>query len=172
MKNVLTFLLAGMIITSCVNNTSQNPANESISLSLADSEEIIDELKALTNKLWIDGYSRKDSSLVSELYHPKFQLVDDEGSVFSKGEELAYVAQYGDQYKNFTFTVDKVNIFASGAAEVSANCKFSGTDVGGQVFVTEYYQSLTYSKFPEGWKIIYSQVSGVKETTIEAAPQE
>ena len=171
MKRILVVALIAMSFISCSDNSTEQASTPPNTFTSEDSQVVVDEVTSLTNRLWKEGYPSKDTVLVDDLYHPKFNLVDDEGSVFTKDAELSYVRDYGDQYENFTFTIDKVHNYGNGSAVVSASCKFSGTDVGGQVFITEYYQSLTFSRFPEGWKIIYSQVSGVKETIVESAPE-
>lgn len=136
---------------------------------MEDSEATIKELRSIVDDLWKKGYPNKDSEMVANLYHEKFNLVDDEGSVFSKADEVAYVAEYGDQYQNFSYEIETACLYENGTAVISANCRFLGVDSGG-AFSTEYVQSLTFSRIDGSWKIIYSQVSGVKEERIESAP--
>ncbi len=141
-------------------STEANNANSKV---IAQTDPKV--LESLANALWKEAYVNRDANLASELFGEHFILVDDEGSVFSKGDELAYIAEYGDQYKNFSFTIEQIYFSANTTGILIAACKFRGDDSTG-LFETTYRQSLICSNLDTNWKVVYSHVSGVEETRL------
>lgn len=168
MKYISLAILTFSLLACTSNSTSVDESADSFSIE--NVEATMEELNKIIDDLWSNGYPNRDTALVSSLYHPKFNLVDDEGSVFTKEDELSYVLDYGDQYANFSYEITNVCVYENGTAVANADCKFLGTSVDG-AFSTEYLQSLTFSKINGEWKIIYSQVSGVTEKAIPNAPE-
>ena len=161
MKYYICIGLSLSLFLSC----GRNEPEDLDKIELKESTLVQQELSDLTQKLWVTGYPSKDTSLVSDLLHEEFHLVDDEGSVFSKTDELAYVYNYGDQYQSFSYEIENIWVYEKGVSVLIAKCKFSGSDDLG-AFATEYKQSITFSQVGNSWKIIASQVSGVEETRL------
>lgn len=151
-------LFATMI--SCTSNTKYSALSE-------DDYETIHNLKTV---LWPKAYGEQDTVLLNEILHEKFQLIDDEGSKFSKSDEMDYVSKYGPSYDSFDFEVKRLDIFDNGTAMVSGEGTMKGIDMAGQAYVTKYQSSNALIKENGKWKAINSHVSGVKEEVYENAP--
>ena len=92
------------------------------------------------------------------------------GTIYTKEKELTYIAEYGDQYQNFNYTIESVSFYENGTAVAFTRCRFMGQDGQGS-FATNYVQTMTLSSLNGSWKILYSQVSGVREERIPMANQ-
>lgn len=159
MKKLIPFCLI-ILLASCNGNSSSSPLT-------GDDYEKLNHLKTV---LWPKAYGEQDTVLLDQILHEKFQLIDDEGSKFSKADEMEYVSKYGPSYDSFEFEVKRLDIFENGTAMVSGVGTMKGIDMNGQAYVTTYQSSNVLVKENGVWKAINSHVSGVKEEVYENAP--
>jgi hypothetical protein len=163
MKKML-FILSVVFFLSCGSKST----NQASTLS-GDDYDVLHNLKTV---LWPKAYGEQDTVLLSQILHEKFQLIDDEGSKFSKADEMEYVSKYGPSYSSFEFEVKRLDIFDNGTAMVSGEGTMKGIDMNGQAYVTTYQSSNSLIKENGQWKAINSHVSGVKDVVFENAPEE
>lgn len=159
-----SLVLSILFLASCGSNSS----NQSSTLS-GDDYEVLHNLKTV---LWPKAYGEQDTVLLNQILHEKFQLIDDEGSKFSKVDEMEYISNYGPSYNSFEFEVKRLDIFENGTAMVSGEGTMKGIDMNGQAYITKYQSSNTLIKENGKWQAINSHVSGVKEEVFENAPNE
>lgn len=160
MKKFILILFV-VALTSCTNDSTKS------SVLSGDDYETLHNLKTV---LWAKAYGEQDTVLLDQILHEKFQLIDDEGSKFSKADEMEYVSKYGQSYDSFEFEVKRLDIFENGTAMVSGEGTMKGIDMAGQAYVTTYQSSNVLIKENGKWKAINSHVSGVKEEVFENAP--
>ena len=139
-----------------------NTNNQSI-LSSDDSKTVENIVKVLSPK----AYDEQDTALLNQILHDKFQLTDDEGSRFSKEDEMEYASKYGPSYDSYEYEIKKISLFENGTAHISGEGTIKGINVVGQAYVTTYKTSDVLIKENGNWMMISSHVSGVKEEVYE-----
>ncbi len=164
MKTTIQFLLVSAVLFAC---NQVNPTAENTSLIVPGDEEALRNLKSV---LWPKAYEEQDTVLLDGILHENFELIDDNGDVYSKAYEMAYVANYGPTYSEFEFQVERLDLFDNGTAMISGKGIMKGLNDDGSVYITTYKSSNVLIKVDGNWKAINSHVSGVKEETFEAAP--
>ena len=145
--------------------------------SSSNSESMISDgdSKAIENVIMVQSpkaYDEQDTALLNQILHDKFQLTDDEGSRFSKEDEMEYASKYGPSYDSYVYEIEKMNLFENGTAYVSGKGTIKGINVAGQAYVTTYKTSDVLIKESGNWRVISSHVSGVKEEVYENAPED
>ena len=131
-------------------------------------DQIIQEI--VTNLL-PSAYSEQDTSVLNILLHTSYRLIDDNGDVYTKTDELTYAASYGPSYSEFDYAVQQVELFPSGTGLVLGKCTLKGSNDDGSVYVTTYTSSDVLVKEGGKWQVIHGHVSGVKEEVYPAAPE-
>lgn len=162
MKKVLSIAIVLFLINCNGPSAVSSPVT-------GDDYEILNNLKTV---LWPKAYNEQDTALLNQILHEKFQLIDDEGSKFSKADEMEYVSKYGPSYDSFVFEIKRLDIFENGTAMISGEGTIKGINIAGQAYVTTYQSSNTIIKVDGKWKAISSHVSGVSEVVYENAPSE
>jgi hypothetical protein len=132
------------------------------------SEEDESTLRTLHTVLWTQAYSEQDTSLLNQLLHENFQLIDDNGDKYSKADEMTYVAENGPSYDEFEFEVNRIDIFDNGTAMIYGTGIMKGVE-GAEAYITKYQSSTALVKEKGAWRAISSHVSGVKEETFPLA---
>ena len=162
---VLNFLIGGtLLFVGC------NQAGTATNASVLSSEDEA-TLRDLKTVLWSRAYSEQDTTLLNQILHEDFQLVDDNGDTYSKQDEVEYIANYGPSYSEFEFQIERIDLFENGTAMVSGTGIMKGENSDG-VYITKYKSSNAFIKVEGQWKAINSHVSGVKEETFGAAPED
>ncbi|MFK7953011.1 MAG: nuclear transport factor 2 family protein [Ekhidna sp.] len=159
---IISFLSIIVILSGCSNSSSQSVISDD------DSKAVENILKVLSPK----AYNEQDTALLNQILHEKFQLVDDEGSRFSKSDEMEYASKYGPSYDSYEYDVKSLDLYDNGTALVSGEGTIKGINVAGQAYVTTYKTSDVLIKEDGNWRMINSHVSGVKEEVYENAPEE
>lgn len=162
MKNIAVIFLFLISLIGCT------PAEEASSVITESDKKDLVHLKTV---LWPKAYGEQDTALLNQILHEDFRLIDDEGSVFSKQDEMVYVSQYGPSYSFFEFKVERLDLFDNGTALVSGTGIMKGVDDEG-TYITTYKSSNTLIKDNGNWKAVNSHVSGVKEERYDTAPAE
>lgn len=150
-----------LILFGCSSPTSQSVISDD------DSKAVENVVKVLSPK----AYDEQDTALLNQILHDKFQLVDDEGSRFSKEDEMEYAFKYGPSYDSYEYDIKSLDLYDNGTALVSGEGTIKGINIAGQAYVTTYKTSDVLIKEKGKWKMINSHVSGVKEEVYENAPE-
>ncbi len=131
---------------------------DSPTISAAD----VETLRNIKMELWAKAYEEQDTTLLGQLLHDKYQLIDDTGEVYSKNDEMTYVSQYGPTYESFVYEIDQIEVFPNGTAVVTGRGAMRGTDDEGN-YLTTYKESNSFVKEGDAWRAINTHVSGVKD---------
>ena len=161
MKYTVTTVLAAILI-----GCSTPASNQSVITS--GDEGILRELKT---ELWSKAYGEQDTALLNQILHDDFQLIDDNGDTFSKQDELTYITNNAPSYDEFTFEINRLDVFENGTAVIIGTGTMKGV-ASGKAYITTYTSSNVFVKVDDNWKAINSHVSGVKEETFAMAPTE
>ncbi|MEO9484788.1 MAG: nuclear transport factor 2 family protein [Ekhidna sp.] len=167
----MKYLLLGLVtmMFSCTTPSTTAPT------VITDEDEAL--LRAFKTVSWPKAYGEQDTVLLDELLHDDFQMIDDNGDIYTKADELAYVANYGPSYDEFDFEITRLDIFENGTAIISGVGTMKGVEAGvpgqpGQAYITKYKSSNVLIKVDGKWRAISSHVSGVKEEKFPMAPTE
>lgn len=159
-----------VLILLTVVQISCSSSNESKTLSTlnGDDEGIIKNLK---QTLYTKAYSARDTSLLDEILHDSFVLVDDNGDTYTKQDELSYIKNYESSFTEYTFEVERIDLFDNGTAIVFGKGIMKGETSDGAYIATHKSSDSMIKDANGSWSIIASHVSGVKEEQIENAPE-
>ena len=161
MKYLMLVIVASFIV-GCTA-----PATNSVVIT-AEDEATLREFKTV---LWPKAYGEQDTVLLDQLLHEDFQMIDDNGDLYTKADEQEYIANYGPSYDEFDYEITRLDIFDNGTAVISGTGTMKGVE-GGEAYITKYKSSNVLVKINGEWKAISSHVSGVKEERFPMAPQE
>lgn len=157
MMKLTTIFTVITLLVACSQTQSQ-AQNQPAKITAQD-EEVVRNMKI---ELLAKAYEDQDTTLLSQILHEKYQLVDDGGEVYSKRDEIQYVSQYGPSYDTFVFEISKLELFDNGTALVFGTGTITGSDIQGN-YSQSYKSSDVLVKEGGTWKFITSHVSGVKE---------
>ncbi|MEM9897361.1 MAG: DUF4440 domain-containing protein [Bacteroidota bacterium] len=167
-RNVNVRILFTSLSIALLNLLSCQQNSDLRTFNLTDAEKT--KLVELRSTLIPQAYEKQDTTFLNKILHENYLLVDDEGSTFSKVDELAYVGNYGVSYSSFAFELEKTITLPNGTVILFGEGKLQGIDDAG-AYITTYKTSDTFVKTSnEDWKLAYSHVSGVKEERFENAP--
>ncbi|MDX1476295.1 MAG: nuclear transport factor 2 family protein [Saprospiraceae bacterium] len=124
-------------------------------------------LRHLKEVLWPQAYREQDTSLLDQILAAEFQLIDDQGNVYNKADELAYIQQHKPSYDTFRFEITRLDIFENGTAIVSGIGHITGKDDLG-AYVTTYRSSNVLIKRASLWKAVASHVSGINKQHVKS----
>lgn len=161
MKKIIPIVFA-VVLFGCTDKSA------SLSSQLSDGD--YETLENLITVLAPKAYDEQDTASLSRILHEKFQLTDDEGSKFSKADEMEYVAKYGPSYDSFEYEVKRLEMYDNGTAVISGEGTLKGINIQGQAYITTYQTTDVLIKENGSWSVISSHVSGVKEEVYENAP--
>lgn len=148
MKHTLLLMWACIMLTGTVLN--------------AQSTTDIQAVKQLKSSVWPSAYLGQDTLLLDKILADDFQLIDANGNVFRKADEIKYVSDIKPTYHSFEFVVDRCEIVASNTAIVSGLGVLLGNDSEGN-YRTTYHSSDILVKRDEVWKSVGSHVSGLQK---------
>jgi len=148
MKHTLLLTCACILLTVTVIN--------------AQSSTDLQELKHLKSSVWPAAYQGQDTLLLDKILADDFQLIDANGNVFRKEDEMKYISDIKPTYNSFEFVVDRCEIVASNTAIVSGLGVLLGNDPEGN-YRTTYHSSDVLVKRNETWKSVASHVSGLQK---------
>ena len=131
--------------------------------SYADDEQTLHHFKTV---LWPKAYRTQDVTLLDELLHDTFEMIDDEVNRSTKQKELEFIAKNKWDPGNFEYRIERLQIYQD---------TFAVTDGTGIADAYTYKSSNFLIKENGRWRAIASHVSGVKERTSNSrrhAPRE
>ena len=137
------------------------PASTVIATEARDDEA---ELRRIKTEEWPRLYREQDVAGLDRLLAAEFQMLDAEGTVSTKAEELNWVRDNRPGYERFRFEIDRLDVFENGTAIVSGRGIVDGRDAEGAATTTTYASSNVLIKRDGRWQAIASHVSGVKRS--------
>lgn len=147
-NHMRTLLLSLTFLTSYLAITAQ---------TISDDEK---KLRILKEEWWPRAYQTQDMKLLDRILADEFQMIDADGNVFKKSDELDYIRQHKPAYDSFEFKIERLDIFENGTAIVSGTGIIQGKDTEG-AYITTYRSSNVLIKRNKDWKAISSHVSGI-----------
>ena len=123
-------------------------------LAVAADDSDIEQLRQLKLTLWPQAYRTQDAALLNEILHPQFQMIDANGQTTSKSDELEYVRTQIWQAVNFSYRIDRLQVFSGHTAIISGR---------GDTDTYTYHSSNVLIKTAGRWQAIASHVSGFKQ---------
>lgn len=132
----------------------------SISAQSTISDE--DNLRSLKQELWPKAYQTQDVALLDKILSSDFQMIDANGNIFQKKDELEYVKRNKPTYDSYKFHVERLQIFEKNTAIVSGTGMTQGSDEHGP-YITTYRSSDLLVKSGNSWKAVSSHISGLNK---------
>ncbi|MBK8503082.1 MAG: nuclear transport factor 2 family protein [Saprospiraceae bacterium] len=132
----------------------------SLSAQTSTSDEV--NLRNLKQELWPKAYQTQDIALLDKILSNDFQMIDANGNVFQKKDELEYVKRNKPNYDSYKFHVERLQIFEKNTAIISGTGMTQGHDEHGPYIIT-YRSSDLLVKSGNSWKAVSSQVSGLNK---------
>ena len=128
----------------------------------AQSTTDIQALEKLKSSDWPAAYQGQDTALLDLILADNFRLIDANGNVFGKQDEIKYISDIKPTYNSFEFVVDRCEIVASNTAFVSGLGVLLGNDAEGN-YRTTYHSSDVLIKHNDKWRSVASHVSGLQK---------
>ena len=157
MKSLSPIIVSILLILG----VSCQPTTSNTSLAI-DIEKESPSVQKVIEEQWPAAYEDQDTVLLSQILHTTFRLVDDQGQIYKKSDEMAYVAQYGTSYDTYSFDISQLEVYSNGTAKVLGKGSIIGSDVDGS-YSLSYQASYSLIKENGRWQVIHNHVSGVKE---------
>jgi len=110
-------------------------------------------LRQFKTELWPRAYRTKDVALLDRLLHDSFQLIDDNGAVSTKQQELERVATKAWDPGSFEYRIERLDIYNDNTAVISGQ---------GIASTYSYRSSNVLVKEDGRWQAVASHVSGVQ----------
>ena len=144
---------AGMTISSATASDRQN--------DVADLTE-----KKVT--LWPRLYAERDAAGLDEFLADGFKVLEPDGSVRTKLEEMAWLRETprDEEQSDFLYTIAEIVFAADNIAVVYGHGDSTRETEDGQPCHHNYWSSNTFIRQDGAWKPIFSHVSGVTCTLI------
>lgn len=139
----MRILLLTLLLIFNVHIEAENPEKQS-------DEDVLRNIKT---KLWPKAYRTQDTELLSQILHPKFQMIDGNGQISTRKQELKAVETTPWNPQNFTYHIERLEIFNGDTAVVSGR---------GETDTYTYRSSNVLIKESGSWQAIASHVSGFK----------
>ena len=123
------------------------------------------ELREIKEVFWPKAYREGDVALLDKILAKEFEMVDDEGKVSTKREELDYIRKNRPTYKSFQFEITRLQVFENRTAVVSGTgrLEFDATSKE-KAHSIQYKSSNIFIERDGRWQAIASHVSGIKKT--------
>lgn len=118
------------------------------------------ELRRIKTEVWPRLYREQDVAGLDQLLAREFQMIDAEGAVSMKADELAWARDNRPGYERFRFEIDRLDVFENGTAVVSGRGIVEGRDAEGRATTTTYASSNVLIKRDGRWQAVASHVSG------------
>lgn len=145
------------IALACLNSCGEAPnGNGAGSTTVADDER---QLRYLKEVEWPKAYGEQDTLLLDRILRDEFQMIDAEGNVFTKADELDWITQNEWAVDSFRYEIKRLETWPNGTAIVSGVGHMLSDSTA-----STYWSSNVFIKTDGMWRAISSHVSGVKET--------
>lgn len=132
------------------------PTERTVAAASADDERALRYLKEVE---WPKAYRDQDTVLLDRLLRDDFEMVDAEGNVYRKADELDWIKNNGWSTDSFRYEIKRLDIWPNGTAIVAGiGHMFTDTTY------TTYWSSNVLIRDEGRWRAIASHVSGVKES--------
>jgi hypothetical protein len=145
----LLILLVGL--GSCTTPQSENVAAGSI-------EDDKKTLRYVKEVLWPKSYREQDTTLLGQILHADFQMIDADGNLSNKAAELEWVQHNPWQVDSFRYDIQRLEVWPNGTAVVSGTGHMLSDSLE-----SVYWSSNVFIQADGTWRAISSHVSGVKE---------
>jgi ketosteroid isomerase-like protein len=123
-------------------------------------EQALRKLKTID---WPKAYREQDTALLNRILADEFKMIDSDGILSTKEDQLAYIKIHKPSYASFEFKIDRLDIFENNMAVVSGKGIIRGSDTKGK-YVLEYISSNVFLKQNGLWKAVASHTSGDKKS--------
>lgn len=159
MKTYLILAILALFV-ACNSQPATQTSSQPAAVVINDQDvQTLTDLKIVSFK---KAYEEQDTVLLNEILHDSYQLVDDGGEVYSKNDEMAYVAQYGPSYETFTYDILSLEVYENGTASMFGKGTITGSDIEGN-YTQSYKETDVFVKEEGTWRAVTTHVSGVKE---------
>ena len=118
------------------------------------------ELKAISQQ-WLDAYQKSDPAFLKNLYAEDYVVVEPDGSVTSKSEDIKAVTEKTFVLKSSAVSDFKCRMLGDNAAIVTASLKLTGSDEGKE-FSGDFRAIDVFEKKDGKWMAVASQVTKVQ----------
>jgi uncharacterized protein (TIGR02246 family) len=119
------------------------------------------ELKAIEQQ-WLDAYIKGDATFVKNLEAEDYTIVEPDGAVSTKAEDLKSIADKKFVLKSATMSDFKCRMLGDNHAVVTAMLKMSGSDEGKE-FSGDYRALDVFEKKDGKWMAVASQLTKVSK---------
>ncbi|MEY2496071.1 MAG: hypothetical protein QOJ45_2563 [Verrucomicrobiota bacterium] len=119
------------------------------------------ELKTIEQQ-WLDAYMKSDAAFIKNLEAEDYTIVESDGSVTTKAEDIKSVTDKKFVLKSATMSDFKCRMIGDNCACVTTMLKMSGSDEGKE-FSGNYRGVDVFEKKDGKWQAVYSQLSKVKK---------
>jgi uncharacterized protein (TIGR02246 family) len=119
------------------------------------------ELKAIEQQ-WLDAYQKSDAAFLKTLYADDYVVIEPDGGVTTKAEDLKSVTDKKFVLKSATMSDFKCRMMGDNAACVTASLKLSGSDEGKE-FSGDYRAMDVFEKKDGKWMAVASQLTKVQK---------
>jgi hypothetical protein len=123
------------------------------------------ELRRLKEVEWPKAYREQDTVLLDRILHPDFEMVDAEGHVYRKQDEMEWIRTHTWSVDSFRYEIKRLQQWPNGTAIVSGVGHML-TDSS----ETTYWSSNVFIRTDGHWRAISSHVSGVNEVPRYPSP--
>ncbi|NND03224.1 MAG: nuclear transport factor 2 family protein [Acidimicrobiia bacterium] len=109
-------------------------------------------LRHFKTVLWPQAYRTGDGEMLARMLHDSFEMVDAEGNVSTKADELDYVENNHWDPGEFEYRIERLSIYDNGTAVIT-----------GQGVASSYSYRSSNALVKQGgeWRAVNSHVSGV-----------
>lgn len=143
-----------LIISLCLAACGQ-PATTPVTPSRAEDERALRYLKEVE---WPKAYREQDTVLLDRILRDDFAMIDAEGNVFRKADEMDWIRKNAMRVDSFRYAIERLEIWPNGTAIVSGKGHMLDDSTA-----TVYSSSNVFIRTDGLWRAISSHVSGVKE---------
>ena len=112
-------------------------------------EETLRHFKTI---LWPQAYRTGDAELLDRMLHDSFEMVDADGNVSTKADEIEYVKNNEWDPGVFEYRIERLSIYDNGTAVIAGE---------GVASAYSYRSSNVLVKDAGEWRAVSSHVSGV-----------
>lgn len=144
----LTYLLSALVVCTA-SSVQAEPVSD------------IEYLTELKTTHWPDIYKRADVASLEELTHPDFVIIDANGNLTTRAEELVFLESFQWPHSEFQYDIESIKLFENGTAIVGGKGRASGKNKSGE-YCFVYTSSNVLIKTENRWQAIQSHVSGFK----------
>jgi len=120
------------------------------------------ELRHLKEVLWPRAYFEQDVALLDSILADEFRLVDAAGNWSTKQDQLERVRTSKPDYDSLVFSIERLEIFADGAAIVAGQGTIRGVEQN-RPYVATYQSTNVLVRRDGRWQAVASHVSGVRQ---------